>query len=37
VWAKEHHEIWYNEMKSGHRGAASGAVPAGAPHREERG
>jgi len=37
VWAKEHHEIWYNEMKSGHRAAASGAVPAGAPHREERG
>ena len=37
VWAKEHHELWYNEMKSGHRAAASGAVPAGAPHKEERG
>jgi formate dehydrogenase subunit gamma len=37
TWAKEHHDIWYNEMKSGHRAAASGAVPAGAPHREETG
>jgi formate dehydrogenase subunit gamma len=37
VWAKEHHEIWYNEIKSGRRApAAGGAVPAGAPHREER-
>jgi formate dehydrogenase subunit gamma len=37
VWAKEHHEIWYNEVKSGRRAqAAGGAVPAGAPHREER-
>jgi formate dehydrogenase subunit gamma len=33
VWAKEHHEIWYNEVKSGKRPEASGgAVPAGAPH-----
>jgi formate dehydrogenase subunit gamma len=37
IWAKEHHEIWYNEVKSGKRPqAAGGAVPAGAPHREER-
>ncbi len=36
VWAKEHHEIWYNEVKSGARGAASGAVPAGAPHMKEK-
>jgi len=37
IWAKEHHEIWYNEVKSGRRAqAAGGAVPAGAPHREER-
>jgi formate dehydrogenase subunit gamma len=37
VWAKEHHEIWYNEIKSGKRPqAAGGAIPAGAPHEEER-
>jgi formate dehydrogenase subunit gamma len=37
VWAKEHHEIWYNEVKSGRRPqAAGGAVPAGAPHMEEK-
>ena len=35
-WAKEHHEIWYNEVKSGARAAASGAVPAGAPHMKEK-
>jgi formate dehydrogenase subunit gamma len=36
-WAKEHHSIWYDEVKSGRRGvAAGGAVPAGAPHMEER-
>jgi formate dehydrogenase subunit gamma len=32
TWAKEHHEIWYREVKSGQSAAASGAVPAGAPH-----
>jgi formate dehydrogenase subunit gamma len=32
TWAKEHHEYWYNEVKSGRRGAPGGAVPAGAPH-----
>jgi len=37
VWAKEHHEIWYNEVKSGRRPqAAGGAVPAGAPHMRDR-
>jgi len=37
VWAKEHHPIWYDEVKSGrHPDAARGAVPAGAPHQEER-
>jgi len=36
TWAKEHHEIWYNEVKSGRRPeAAGGAVPAGAPHMKE--
>jgi formate dehydrogenase subunit gamma len=32
TWAREHHEIWYNEVKSGKREAAGGAIPAGAPH-----
>ena len=36
TWAKEHHEIWYNEMKSGRNAAAAGAVPAGAPHQKEK-
>jgi formate dehydrogenase subunit gamma len=37
VWAKEHHEIWYNEVKSGRRReAAGGAIPAGAPHLKEK-
>jgi formate dehydrogenase subunit gamma len=36
VWAKEHHEIWYNDVKAGGAVAASGAVPAGAPHMRER-
>jgi formate dehydrogenase subunit gamma len=37
VWAKEHHEIWYNELKSGRRReAAGGAVPAGAPHMKDK-
>ena len=35
TWAREHHEIWYNEVRSG--GASSGgAVPAGAPHMKEK-
>ena len=36
VWAKEHHEIWYNDVKTGRSAAASGAVPAGAPHMKEK-
>jgi formate dehydrogenase subunit gamma len=36
TWAKEHHEIWYNEMKSGKTPAARGAVPAGAPHMRDQ-
>lgn len=37
VWAREHHEYWYNEVKGGAKTAPGGAVPAGAPHmREER-
>jgi formate dehydrogenase subunit gamma len=36
TWAREHHSIWYDEVKSGRRAASGGAVPAGAPHREER-
>jgi formate dehydrogenase subunit gamma len=35
TWAKEHHSIWYREVKSGQRQPAGGAVPAGAPHKEE--
>jgi formate dehydrogenase subunit gamma len=37
AWAKEHHELWYNEAKGGARGgSAGGAVPAGAPHMKEK-
>jgi formate dehydrogenase subunit gamma len=36
TWAKEHHQYWYDEMKSGARGSAGGAVPAGAPHTREK-
>ena len=33
TWAKEHHQYWYEAMKSSAgRPAAGGAVPAGAPH-----
>jgi len=35
TWAKEHHEIWYREVKSGQRQPTGGAVPAGAPHMKE--
>jgi len=35
TWGKEHHEIWYRQVKSGQRPAAGGAVPAGAPHKKE--
>jgi formate dehydrogenase subunit gamma len=38
VWAKEHHELWYNEVKgkSGAKSSPGGAVPAGAPHMKEK-
>jgi formate dehydrogenase subunit gamma len=37
AWAKEHHELWYNEMKKGGaKSAPGGAVPAGAPHMREK-
>jgi len=32
TWAKEHHEYWYNEVKSSAGRPAGGAVPAGAAH-----
>src|SRR5881396_241253 len=32
TWAKEHHGLWYNEVKSGSRAPAGGAVPAGASY-----
>ncbi|TAK82169.1 MAG: formate dehydrogenase subunit gamma [Betaproteobacteria bacterium] len=35
TWAKEHHQIWLDETKSG-RTAPGGAVPAGAPHMKEK-
>jgi len=34
TWAREHHSIWHDEVKSG-TSAAGGAVPAGAPHSKE--
>jgi len=43
TWAKEHHQIWYEDVKSGRRTreaaapAPGGSVPAGAPHMEEKG
>jgi formate dehydrogenase subunit gamma len=36
TWAKEHHSIWYDEVKSGKQASAGGAVPAGAPHMKEK-
>ena len=36
AWAKEHHELWYNEVKHGAKPAPRGAVPAGAPHMKEK-
>ena len=36
TWAKEHHLYWYEDVKSGRREAAGGAVPLGAPHMEEK-
>jgi formate dehydrogenase subunit gamma len=38
TWAREHHQYWYEEMKATARQPAGGggAVPAGAPHAEEK-
>jgi formate dehydrogenase subunit gamma len=36
TWGKEHHSIWYDEVKSQPRTAPGGAVPAGAPHMREK-
>jgi formate dehydrogenase subunit gamma len=36
TWAKEHHQYWYEDVKSGRREAAGGAVPLGAPHMKEK-
>jgi len=36
TWAKEHHQMWLDEVKSGKAAAPGGAVPAGAPHMKEK-
>ena len=36
AWAKEHHEYWYDEVKSDKGAGSGGAVPVGAPHMRER-
>ncbi len=36
TWAREHHSIWYDEVKSDRTRAPGGAVPAGAPHMKEK-
>jgi len=36
AWAKEHHQIWYEEIKSGRREPAGGPVPAGALRMKEK-
>ena len=36
TWAKEHHQLWYDEVKRGTKPAPGGAVPAGAPHMKEK-
>jgi formate dehydrogenase subunit gamma len=36
TWAKEHHSIWYDDVRSSSRTAPGGAVPAGAPHMKEK-
>jgi formate dehydrogenase subunit gamma len=36
TWAKEHHELWYDEVKVSRGAAPGGAVPAGAPHMKEK-
>jgi formate dehydrogenase subunit gamma len=36
TWAKEHHSIWYDEVKSRRREITGGPIPAGAPHMKEK-
>jgi formate dehydrogenase subunit gamma len=36
VWAREHHEYWYNDVKGGAKSAPGGAIPAGAPRMREK-
>lgn len=36
IWAKDHHSLWLEEVKSQRPAAPGGAVPAGAPHMRER-
>jgi formate dehydrogenase subunit gamma len=36
TWAREHHSIWYDQVKSDRTRAPGGAVPAGAPHMKEK-
>jgi formate dehydrogenase subunit gamma len=36
TWAKEHHSIWYEDVKSGRRAPAGGPIPAGALHMKEK-
>jgi formate dehydrogenase subunit gamma len=36
TWAKEHHSLWYQEVKSSRSADSGGAIPAGAPHMKEK-
>jgi formate dehydrogenase subunit gamma len=36
TWAREHHQLWYDAMRSGGSASSGGAVPAGAPHMKEK-
>ncbi len=36
TWAKEHHDLWYEEVKARRGAAPGGAVPAGAPGMREK-
>jgi formate dehydrogenase subunit gamma len=36
TWAKEHHPLWYQEVKSSRSADSGGAIPAGAPHMKEK-
>ena len=35
TWAREHHEYWYDAVRSGQQGAPRGAIPAGAPRMKK--